>query len=89
MTEIEMAVTSSGGSSFSVWGNLQSTPGTSSPADSTNLRSTSITTNNGFGVSGIGQVFNDNGVLSYRNWEFSGGVGDIKVFLISIEDLTK
>lgn len=89
MTEIEMLTTAAAGSSFSVWGNLQSTPGTGVPSDSTNLRSTSITTNNGFSVSGIGQVFNNNGVLSYRNFESSGGVGAIKVFLISIEDLTK
>jgi len=89
MTEIEMVTASAGSSSFSVWGNLQSQTGTGSPSDTTNLRGTSITTNNGFGVSGIGQIFNDNGVLSYRNWEVAGGVSAIKVFLISIEDLTK
>jgi hypothetical protein len=89
MTQIEMALTGAGSSSFSVWGNLQSQTGTGSPIDTTNLRGTSITTNNAFGVSGIGQIFNDNGVLSYRNWDFGGGVGAIKVFLISIEDLTK
>lgn len=88
-TQIEMKTTETGSSSFSVWGNLQSTPGTGSPTNATNLRSTSITTNNTFGISGIGKVFNDNGILSYRNWEFDGGVSAIKVFLISIEDLTK
>jgi hypothetical protein len=89
MTEIELGLTSVGNSSFSVWGNLQSQTGTGDVGNVTGLRGTSITTNNGFGVSGIGQIFNDNGVLSYRNWEFSGGVSAIKVFLISIEDLTK
>jgi len=89
MTEIELGLTGAGNSSFSVWGNLQSQTGTGDVGNVTGLRGTSITTNNGFGVSGIGQIFNDNGVLSYRNWEFSGGVSAIKVFLISIEDLTK
>lgn len=85
--EFEMATTGTGGSSFTVWGNLQSTPTTGIPGTS-GLRASNITTNNAFGTAGTGLIYNNNGTLSYRNFEFTGGVGSIKVALLSVQDIT-
>lgn len=85
MVELEMGTTAAGFSSFTVWGNLQSTPTTSFPS-SAGLRASSIGTNNGFGTAGTGLVFNDNGILSFQNFDIAGGVNPIRVSLMAVTD---
>lgn len=87
IVEFEMSTNTTGYSSFTVWGNLQSTPTTATPSAS-GLRASSIGTNNGFGVAGTGILYNDDGILLFRNFEIGGGVSNIKVALLSIRDLS-
>jgi hypothetical protein len=84
---MEIVLTQNGYSSLTVWGNLQSTPSAATPSTA-GLRGSSIGTNNSYSCAGIGELFNNNGTLSYRNIESSGGVSTNRICYLSIEDLT-
>lgn len=81
-----LSTTQAGYSSFSIWGNLQPTPATGAPATES-LNSSTIGTNNGFSTMGTGVIYADDGALSYRNFDSSGGVDKAKVSLISIKEI--
>lgn len=84
---LEMTLTQNGYSSYTNWGNLQSTP-TTALSSTAGLRAASIGTNNGFCVNGLGQILNDNGSIWYRNFETGGGVSSIRTSYLTIKDLS-
>jgi hypothetical protein len=86
---IGLSLTTTGFSSFTVWGgNLQVTPTSANPSSPGGFRTSSVSTNNNFDVTGTVIAICDNGQLKYRNFDSAGGVDSIEVDLISIEDLT-
>jgi len=84
---ISMEITGNNICTFTVWGNAQPTPTGANPPAIGLVRGTSICNHNDFDATGVGIAYADNGVLSYRNWDFAGGVGRIQVALISIKEL--
>ena len=75
-----MDTTRNNGSSLTIWGNIGVTV--------TDVNGgSSIATNNNFFTRATGTVLADDGVLSYRNWSSSGGVGGINSYLISINEI--
>ena len=75
-----MDTTVAGGSTLTIWGNLGVTVVNENGGSS-------IGTNNNFFTRGTGTVLANDGVLSYRNWSSSGGVGGINSYIISINEI--
>lgn len=73
-----MATTQAGYSSQTVWGSNQTG---SEDASST------IGTNNGFKTSGNATVFSSDGTISWRNFQFTGGVNGASGYLLSFKDI--
>lgn len=73
------STTAAGGSSSTIWGNLQSGTLQVSPT---------ITTNNGFSTAGEAIINASDGAIKWQNFVTTGGVTGSATYLDSIEDLT-
>lgn len=85
--QTSLSLTTTGTSTFTIWGNLQSTP-TTGNGYSSGLIGSSISTNNAFEASGTGRVVASDGVFRFQNFEFSGGVDAIRAFYLSVKDIS-
>lgn len=87
LLQIGLDQTGSDFASFTVWGNLQSTP-TSVLPPAIGLAAASTSVPNSLAGIGVANTFNNDGVLRYQNFDASGGVSNITVNLLSIRDLS-